>query len=267
VNGSWYDAQSVGQCDDEFALDLAVLRGADIPVVLAAGNEGPGSGTSVSPANLPGALAVGASDELQQVPDFSSRGPSACDAGLYPRLVAPGVELRTADLTLGGLFPASYATVSGTSFAAPHVAGALVLLAGAFPGTDVAHLEEALEATARDLGAAGPDEDSGHGLVDVAAAHAFLASSPACDDGRDDDGDGLTDFPADPGCRYLESEAEDPQCNDGLDNDADGLVDFGSDPQCFAAWRASEAPVLSCGIGPEILALLPWLRRWRGRRC
>ena len=93
----------------------------------------------------------------------SSRGPSACDGAVFPRLVAPGVNVRTTDLSHGGL--PSYATVSGSSLAAPHVAGVLALLAGAFPAASVAELEAALVRGAQDLGDAGADNSYGHGLV------------------------------------------------------------------------------------------------------
>ncbi len=60
-----------------------------------------------------------------------------------------------------------------------------------------------------------------------------------CNDGIDNDGDGLTDFPADPGCTDVNDNDEfnappqqDAQCNDGLDNDGDGLTDFPADPGC-----------------------------------
>jgi bacillopeptidase F len=235
VNASWYDAASAGACNTEFETDLEVLRAAGIAVVLAAGNAGPGASTSVSPSNLPGALAVGASDAALGVASFSSRGPSACDGALFPRLVAPGVEVRTADLSFGGLFPTSYVTVSGTSFSAPHVAGGLALLASAFPGTDVAHLERALRDTAVDLAAAGPDMEAGFGLPDLAAAHALLVTSPQCDNGRDDDGD--------------------------------SLVDYGEDPGCAAPWDGSETiAVFGCGIGGEIALVLPLLGAARVRR-
>ncbi len=52
--------------------------------------------------------------------------------------------------------------------------------------------------------------------------------SPQCSDGRDNDGDGYTDSPADPGCTSATDDTESPnpaQCNDGVDNDGDGLVD------------------------------------------
>jgi len=61
-----------------------------------------------------------------------------------------------------------------------------------------------------------------------------------CDDGLDNDGDGLIDYPADPGCSSTSDDDEtDPlptECNDGVDNDGDGLIDFGVDPGC-ASWE------------------------------
>jgi hypothetical protein len=58
----------------------------------------------------------------------------------------------------------------------------------------------------------------------------------ACADGRDNDRDGLVDFPADPGCVGAEDNDErNPKpraCADGRDNDRDGLVDFPDDPGC-----------------------------------
>jgi subtilisin family serine protease len=97
-------------------------RASGIAVVFSAGNDGPGIATSTSSNNYTETFAVGAVDGSSTVPLFSSRGPSACDGGLYPTVVAPGVNVMTADLTFGGILAASYAHVSGTSFAAPHVA-------------------------------------------------------------------------------------------------------------------------------------------------
>ena len=62
-----------------------------------------------------------------------------------------------------------------------------------------------------------------------------LYKSPQCSDGRDNDGDGSVDYPADPGCTSGSDDTEAPnptQCDDGVDNDGDGSVDYPADPGC-----------------------------------
>ena len=164
VNNSWGFRDNPGECVDEFADDIRVLRAAGIAVVFAAGNGGPSAATSISPANNAGAFSVGGSDGADEVMNGSSRGPSACGGGTFPALVAPGDGVRTADLTLGGVFPDATTEVQGTSFAAPHVSGAMALLLSAHPQASLAQLEQALFAGAEDLGPDGPDNDSGYGL-------------------------------------------------------------------------------------------------------
>jgi hypothetical protein len=98
-----------------------------------------------------------------------------------------------------------------------------------------------------------------------------------CANGLDDDGDGLVDYPADPGCKSAQSKTERPQCQDALDNDGDGALDFDGgasanhgvalgppDPQCTEPWRGSEIP--SCGLGAELVMLLPAIGFLRRRR-
>ncbi|MDJ0868942.1 MAG: hypothetical protein QNK03_22730 [Myxococcota bacterium] len=84
----------------------------------------------------------------------------------------------------------------------------------------------------------------------------------ACDDGEDNDGDTLVDS-ADPSCPTPHGSTETAQCDDGDDNDGDGLVDF-ADPQCQAHWPYTEGT--RCGLGAEltlVLAGLVWMRRRR----
>jgi len=173
VNASWGVA-SPG-CDLTFEPDLQALHAAGIVVVFAAGNDGPNPGTDLSPGNNPDGYAAGAVDATLAVDRSSSRGPSACTSRVFPDVVAPGVNVRTADRSLAG--QARYTNVSGTSFAAPHVAGVAALLLGAFPGTPVTDIEDILRNTADDLAPTGPDNDSGHGLVDAEAAYLALGGS------------------------------------------------------------------------------------------
>jgi hypothetical protein len=72
--------------------------------------------------------------------------------------------------------------------------------------------------------------------------------SLACDDGLDNDGDGLFDFPQDPGCASPSSSSESPQCDDGVDNDGDGLVDHPLDPGCALPSSPTESPPCSDGL-------------------
>lgn len=172
VNSSWTLANP--GCDLAFELDLQALRAAGILPIFAAGNYGPAAGSSRSPANNPSAFAVGAISDNDQLAAVSGRGPSACSGGgaHYPDLVAPGVGIRTSD-NGGGYVD----NASGTSLAAPHVAGGLALLLSAFPNLNVTQQEAALLNSAVDLGAPGADNDFGAGRLDLLAAYQWLIAS------------------------------------------------------------------------------------------
>jgi len=176
VNASWGLLGSTNQCVMEFNDDIHILKAAYIAVVFSGGNEGPAALTSVGPANNPEGFAIGAVDSTLTLANFSSRGESACDGGIYPRVSAPGVNINTADLSFGG-FP-FYAFVSGTSYAAPHTAGTMALLLNAFPNASVALLESAMQQSALDLGEVGADNSYGYGLTDALAAYNYLLNHP-----------------------------------------------------------------------------------------
>jgi subtilisin family serine protease len=197
VNNSW-DLGNPGQYDGEFAQDIQALRTAGIVVVCSAGNYGlpfaPQSNTSVSPANNPGALAVGASDSNDLIAYFSGRGPSAYDGtSIYPALAAPGINIRTTDLN--GTY--SMFTNLGTSYSAPHVSGAIALLLSGRPASLTGNpdaLENALKSSALDLGTSGPDNTFGYGRLDVAKAANQLALLPPPGPSGDVNGDGVVDI-------------------------------------------------------------------------
>ncbi|MCB9101118.1 MAG: S8 family serine peptidase [Anaerolineales bacterium] len=169
VNNSW--TYSSPGCNTEFQLDLTALRAVGIVPVFAAGNFGSGSSTGASPSNNPAAFAVGATDNSDIIYAGSSRGPSDCWEAetIFPEMVAPGVNIRTSD-------PSGYANVTGTSLAAPHVAGGLALLLSSDPNLTVTEQEWAMLDGAKDLGPSGPDNDFGSGRLDILAAYQSLQS-------------------------------------------------------------------------------------------
>ncbi|MCK9529946.1 MAG: S8 family serine peptidase [Gammaproteobacteria bacterium] len=176
VVGAW-GLLSTNACDAEFRPDIQALKAADIAVAFSAGNSGPSYFTSISPANYPESYAIGAVDESLRLASFSARGPSTCTGGFYPHVVAPGANVRTADLSFAGAVADPYITVSGTSYSAAHVGGAMALLRSAVNAADVTQLEAALNESAVDLGHAGADNAFGHGLVDVMAAYQRLVQA------------------------------------------------------------------------------------------
>ncbi len=72
-----------------------------------------------------------------------------------------------------------------------------------------------------------------------------------CNDGKDNDGDGLIDFPDDPGCASSTSDDESPDCDTVFDDDHDGFGSFVlGDPGCDSASDPSEhSPALPCDDG------------------
>ncbi|MEE6261081.1 S8 family serine peptidase [Plantactinospora sonchi] len=185
VNMSLSGPDSVG----EDPIEQAVRRLSDehdTLFVIAAGNT-PGAGTVGSPATADAALAVGAVSKSDRLAGFSSQGPRIGDAAIKPDLTAPGLDIVAARSTDSGPdVPAgSGISMSGTSMAAPHVAGAAAILAQRRPGLPAAQLKAALMAAAR------PAEDldvfaQGAGRLDVARAvdQRITADPPSLGFGR-----------------------------------------------------------------------------------
>jgi uncharacterized repeat protein (TIGR01451 family) len=156
-----------------------VLRDAGVMVVASAGNNGPSCSTVVhAPGTLDQAFSIGATDGSDTIANFSSRGPSTLTGKVKPDVVAPGVSVRSATFDT----TTSYGYKSGTSMAAPHVAGVVALLWSAAPWLhgDVPATEAILRATAKPVpsaqtcaGVAGsqvPNNVYGYGLIDAQAA-------------------------------------------------------------------------------------------------
>ncbi|MFD5747549.1 S8 family serine peptidase [Streptomyces sp. NPDC127033] len=139
--------------------------------VVSAGNSGPGAGTIGSPGSAAAALTVGAVDREDAIADFSSVGPAA-DGSLKPDITAPGVDIvaaKAAEGTIGTPAGDGYVALSGTSMAAPHVAGAAAILAQRHPDWSGERLKRALTASA--VAAPGLTAfQQGTGRTDVAKA-------------------------------------------------------------------------------------------------
>ncbi|HEY7685494.1 MAG TPA: S8 family serine peptidase [Gemmatimonadales bacterium] len=144
------------------AADSATARG--ILIVTAAGNEGPGFRTLVTPGDADSVITVGAEDSLGAITGFSSRGPTA-DGRLKPDLTAPGLDICTIS---GG----SLGRLAGTSFATPLLAAAAALVKQMHPTLGPVALRAALRANASNRAA--PDSIRGWGRPDVSAAAVFV---------------------------------------------------------------------------------------------
>ncbi|MDI5912623.1 S8 family peptidase, partial [Streptomyces sp. 12257] len=149
----------------------ALSKSTGMLTVAAAGNEGPDAGTVGSPGAAESALTVGAVDGEDRLADFSSTGPTA-DSALKPDLTAPGVDIVSARATHGYLGdPAAdgYVSMSGTSMATPHAAGAAAILAQRHPDWTGARIKQALTAsTTPTTGATGYQQ--GTGRLDMSRA-------------------------------------------------------------------------------------------------
>jgi len=154
--GSTSDSTSLhAECDKAYS--------ANIVLVAAAGNSGPGANTIGYPAKYSSVIAVGATDSSDVVASWSSRGPELS-------VTAPGVSIYSTYKR------GVYATMSGTSMACPHVAGtvALILAKAIHTPTEVRNI---LQTTAVDLGTKGWDSAYGYGRTD-----AYAAIAPATPD-------------------------------------------------------------------------------------
>jgi hypothetical protein len=103
-----------------------------------------------------------------------------------------------------------------------------------------------------------PDDPSCASPDDASEKSDFI-----CDNGLDDDGDGSADAD-DPGCADPVATIEDPQCDNGEDDNENGLVDW-FDPNCQPDWPYWEATPSFCGIGAELALVVPLLLSWRRR--
>lgn len=182
VNNSWSCVPIEGCNPSNFKIlhdAVKKMRNAGIVVVVAAGNSGPACGTISTPAAIfKESFTVGATTSQDSIAGFSSRGVVTVDSTntLKPDVSAPGQGVRSV------LIDGKYEAFSGTSMAAPHVAGAIALMINANPALagQVDIIEDILKSTAvrkyseqECNGVSGtevPNATYGHGRIDALAA-------------------------------------------------------------------------------------------------
>jgi len=174
----------------EGAIDNAKSNG--VTVVVSSGNDG--EGTSASPGNYYSTIGIGATDAQESVAAFSSGetvdpvedfddDPNGDwpDEYVVPAVAAPGADVLSA-------YPGGqWASLEGTSMAAPHVAGAIALVQAATDADSHDEIASALEATASkpdDWDAPDDERDTryGFGIVDASASIAHLTGETTAPD-------------------------------------------------------------------------------------
>ena len=215
-------------------LHLSAMRG-QLAIATAgqtSGHSAARGAVSVAAVDVRGAGgAGGVFDGSEPVESYSSDGPrrvfyEADGTAITPGdFSATGGELRQKpDLSAADCVSTAspgFAVFCGTSAAAPHAAAVAALLLQLRGGSGVPpdEIRGALAATALDIEAVGVDRDSGAGIADALAAAEALARTE-CDDGLDNDGDGLVDFPADADCASPLDPTEYPDSDGDLVPDA-----------------------------------------------
>lgn len=155
---------------------IRAAAAADALVIISAGNDGevdPSGFAQIAldPLVRGHVLVVGATTQTDLIADFSNRAGNLAEVFL----VAPGQGINSTTLSSSCAPPSGPGAcivfgIAGTSFAAPHVAGAAAVLAQLFPNLSGAEIAEILLLSAKDLGAAGVDSIFGNGLLDLGAA-------------------------------------------------------------------------------------------------
>jgi serine protease AprX len=203
VNNSWGNSYRMFDPRDPVHVVTRAVSDQGVVVVFAAGNSGGEEAQmSLNPfSNAPWVISVAASTLDHHRATFSSNGlthdnsqPTTIGSGghsvftgdrigvYHPDVTAPGDEISstcdTAGTAVGPCPPGENTVASGTSMAAPHVAGAAAVLLQANPNLTIDQLRSALQGTATPVAAADgsalPFWQVGYGHVDLAAAAALV---------------------------------------------------------------------------------------------
>ncbi|RDV26598.1 peptidase S8 [Alteromonas aestuariivivens] len=132
-----------------------------ILLVASAGNDG--TSTLNYPASYDSVMSVAAVNSQERRASFSQ-------FNYQVEIAAPGVNVLSTVPTN------EYASYSGTSMAAPHVAGAAALVWSFFPECGASEIRQALNLTAKDKGRTGRDPYFGYGIVQVADAYDYIST-------------------------------------------------------------------------------------------
>ncbi|MBN4056233.1 S8 family serine peptidase [Rhodothermus sp. AH-315-K08] len=135
-------------------------------VVFAAGNDGTNSAANGYPASYAPVIAVSASDQSDQLPDWSNYGS-------WVDITAPGVSILSTVVN-------GYDSYDGTSMAAPHVAGVAALLASYAPGLTATEVRQILESSADNIDSQNPGRvgQLGSGRLNAFAALSLAVPPP-----------------------------------------------------------------------------------------
>jgi len=170
-----------GQGNSGFWDVLGVLRESEVVTLFSMGNSGSSCGSANSPGDSDLVISVGASDNVDLIAFFSSRGPGTNIPGVtnqQPYITGPGVN------TISSYNQADnqYASASGTSMSCPHVAGWVAQILGVDPELSIDDVEQVMAGSAFEGMDASPVECGGipndvypnmvygHGRIDVCEA-------------------------------------------------------------------------------------------------
>ena len=161
--GSSVVSMSLGGIINTKAEEKAISKVAKdgVLMIAAAGNDG--NATHSYPASYDDVVSIAATDVYNEHVYFSQYTAQV-------QLSGPGHRVAST-------VPGGYALYSGTSMATPHVSAAAALVWSHYPQCGSGDILNALKASALDLGEAGYDYKTGHGLVQVQAAYDYLADN------------------------------------------------------------------------------------------